>query len=334
MTELFKMSLSASVLIAAIAALRAIAINRMPKKAFLALWAVAVIRLLIPFSLSSPLSYELLLMELRQSANPTPLNALASALNAGESVVILTAVWSSGAAVIFLFFVTTHLLSRREYKTSLPVTGVFVADWSKRHPMRRRVQIRQSDKVSAPFTYGIGKPVVLLPKTMDMGNTAELEYVLAHEYTHIRRLDVLKKWILLLAASLHWFNPLAWLMYILANRDIELSCDETVVRHYGETAKSSYALALIGLEEKRGRRMCSAFSGNTIEKRIHSIMKSRKVSLASAVLAVVIVCVLAGVFATTAAEIDNSIVYSGVYGPGETAPAGDVSTINAETLTN
>jgi hypothetical protein len=106
-----------------------------------------------------------------------------------------------------------------------------------------------------------------------------------------------------------------------------------VVRHFGEAAKSPYALALIGLEEKRSRSMCSAFAGNTIEKRIHSIMKSRKITLASAVLAVIMVFAVAAVFATTAAGTDNSAIYSGVYGPGEAAPAGDVSTTNAETLT-
>jgi beta-lactamase regulating signal transducer with metallopeptidase domain len=216
----------------------------------------------------------------------------------------------------------------------LPVNSVFVEGWSKRHPMGRRVQIRQSDKVSAPFTYGIWKPVVLLPKTMDMCNRTELEYVLAHEYTHIRRFDVLKKWILLLVVSVHWFNPLAWVMYILANRDIELSCDEAVIHHFGETAKSTYALALIGLEEKRSRSMCSAFAGSTIEKRIQSIMKSRKFSLASAALAFAMVCAVAVVFATTAAQIDNSIIYSGVYGPGEVGPIGDAITTDAEALTN
>jgi beta-lactamase regulating signal transducer with metallopeptidase domain len=331
MTELLKMSLSASALIAAIAALRGIALNWMPKKAFLALWTVAVIRLLIPFTLSSPFSYELLLMDAGRPANPAPLDALLSAVTAADSAVTFTAVWLGGAAVIFAFFVATHLLSRREYKTSLPVHSDFITEWSKMHPLRRRVQIRQSDRISAPFTYGILKPVLLLPKTMDMGNQTELEYVLAHEYTHIRCFDVLKKWILLLAASAHWFNPLAWVMYILANRDIELSCDEAVVRHFGEAAKSPYALALIGLEEKRSRSMYSAFAGSTIETRIHSIMKSRKLTLASVVLAAAIVLAVAAVFATTATEA-GSAVYSGVYGPGEAAPADDVSAVDAETL--
>ena len=79
-----------------------------------------------------------------------------------------------------------------------------------------------------------------------------LRYVLEHEFVHIRRFDALWKLLLLAAACAHWFNPLVWVMYVLANRDLELSCDETVVRRFGG-ARASYARVLIGMEaEKSG----------------------------------------------------------------------------------
>lgn len=99
-----------------------------------------------------------------------------------------------------------------------------------------------------------------------------------------------------------WFNPFAWVMFALANRDIELSCDETVVRTFGETIKSAYALTLIGLEEKKSRLtpLVNNFSKNAIEERIVSIMKIKKTSLLGIFLAFTLVVGTVTVFATNA----------------------------------
>ena len=94
-------------------------------------------------------------------------------------------------------------------------------------------------------------PVILMPTSTKWENTDSLEYVLAHEYVHIRRFDSIRKLALIVVLCVHWFNPLVWGMYVLANRDIELSCDEAVVRLFGESAKTAYARALISMEETR-----------------------------------------------------------------------------------
>ena len=78
-----------------------------------------------------------------------------------------------------------------------------------------------------------------------------MAYVLEHELVHIRRLDALWKPLLALTACVHWFNPLAWAMYVLANRDMELRCDEAVIRRFGADSRSAYALALLSMEENR-----------------------------------------------------------------------------------
>ncbi|MDR0197594.1 MAG: M56 family metallopeptidase, partial [Oscillospiraceae bacterium] len=153
------------------------------------------------------------------------------------------------------------------------------------------------------MTYGIWKPVILLPKNTDWRDEPRLRYVLAHEITHIRRFDILLKWLLAAAVCVHWFNPLVWVMYILANRDIELSCDEAVVRTFGETAKSAYALTLIGLEERKSgfSPLCNNFAKNAIEERIESIMKIKKKTFAGMAAAGVLTLSLAlGMLATSA----------------------------------
>jgi len=91
----------------------------------------------------------------------------------------------------------------------------------------------QSDRITTPVAVGIIKPWIILPKFMDLNDTQLLRYVFTHEYYHIRRFDALWKMIFVFALCIHWFNPMVWVMFILACRDIELTCDEMVIRHFG-----------------------------------------------------------------------------------------------------
>ena len=106
----------------------------------------------------------------------------------------------------------------------------------------------------------------------------QLQYVLSHEYVHIYRYDTVTKLIATLALCIHWFNPFVWVMYILFNRDIELACDESVIRQFGEKSKSAYSLMLINMEATKSGLLpfCNSFSKNAIEERITAIMKTKK----------------------------------------------------------
>jgi beta-lactamase regulating signal transducer with metallopeptidase domain len=160
-------------------------------------------------------------------------------------------VWSTVAIIMVSFFLVTHLRCLKKYKTALPVNGYVFNRCLREHPIRRTVQIRQLDTIAVPLTYGIWRPVILLPKIISSKDEWRLKYILAHELVHIKRFDTLRKWLLAAALCIHWFNPLVWAMYVLANRDIELACDEAVVRAFGQTSRSQYALALIGMEEAK-----------------------------------------------------------------------------------
>ena len=141
--------------------------------------------------------------------------------------------------------------------------------------MKRPILVRQSDRISAPLTYGIFRPVILMPKKMDWKNEKQLQYVLSHEYVHICRYDTVTKLVATLALCIHWFNPFVWVMYILFNRDIELACDESVIRQFGEKSKSAYSLMLINMEATKSGLLpfCNNFSKNAIEERITAVMK-------------------------------------------------------------
>lgn len=137
---------------------------------------------------------------------------------------------------------------------------------------------------------------------MDWSDEKQLQYIFAHEYAHIRRFDAVTKLFLTAALCIHWFNPLVWAMYILSNRDIELSCDEAVVRSFGETIKSSYARILVSMEEKKSAftPYYNSFSKNAIEERIVAIMKIKKTSMIAVLIAVTMVIGVTTVFATSA----------------------------------
>lgn len=110
-----------------------------------------------------------------------------------------------------------------------------------------------SEGLASPLTYGLLWPVILLPADLEAGPQEALEYALLHEYVHVRRLDALAKPLFSLCLCLYWFDPLVWLMYELAGRDMELACDEAVLRRSGWRA-SDYALSLIALAGRGQRR--------------------------------------------------------------------------------
>jgi beta-lactamase regulating signal transducer with metallopeptidase domain len=308
-----QMSFSGAVMILVITVLRALTIHRLPKKTFLALWGITLVRLLIPFSLPSLFSvYSLFGTSAQQTTvanNTAAVLVPTEQITATEEAVTKTTasisvwlvIWVVGALVCALFFAFTYWKCLREFQTSLPVENDFTKRWLTDHPLKRSIAIRQSDRISAPLTFGILHPVILMPKTTDWHDETALKYVMAHEYVHIRRFDTVTKLVLMVTLCVHWFNPLVWVMYVLANRDLELSCDESVIRLFGENTKSAYAQTLIRMEETRSglTPLCNSFSKNAMEERIIAIMKTKKTSWAAALAAITLVAGVTTAFATT-----------------------------------
>lgn len=309
--SLLQMSFTGGILILAVIVIRALAINMLPKKAFNALWWISVVRLMIPFSIPSAFSvYSLMGSHApgngSQAIRVLPIGASGQAASMPDSITnavsTWTVVWAAGVLVCAVFFSLAYWKCRKEFQTSIPVGNDFTENWLSVHQQGRRISIRQSGRFSAPLTYGVLHPVILMPTSTKWENTDSLAYVLAHEYVHIRRFDSIRKLVLIVVLCVYWFNPLVWVMYILANRDIELSCDEAVVRFFGENTKAAYARALISMEETRSglTPLCSSFSKNAIEERITAIMKIKKTTVFSLVLAGFIVVGTATAFATSA----------------------------------
>lgn len=315
--SLFQMSVAGGVLILLIVVIRALAIHRLPKTTFLALWMIAALRLLLPFSIPLPFNIHIGLDIFSNVVQELPSGNIASTLPgdsppsydigtavpspATEHISTFEILWLVGVLLLALYFFISYFRSMRKFRMSIPDNTPYIQNWLAAHQITRPLAVRSSDLISSPLTYGILRPVILLPKKLDRNDPVALKYVLTHEYVHIRRFDAITKILFAAVLCIHWFNPFVWVMYVLANRDIELSCDAWVIRMMGEKNRSSYALMLIKMEERRNgmSALCSHFGKNAISERIEAIMKFKKTSILACAFALVLVVGATTAFATS-----------------------------------
>lgn len=321
---LLQISFSGAVMVPVISVMRALFAKQFPQKTFVLLWEIALLRLIIPVAIPSVFSvYSLLNRNI-------PVQEAASGMEGKPDHVILQPgmdefaantggvpgqqsgttpfawwmlVWLTGTFLCLALVLVSYVHWYRKFRVSASVSDEWVSQWLKNHPLRRSVRIRQSEKICAPLTYGIVRPVILIPENVFLENREQMECILLHEYMHIRRCDTALKLIAVFALCVHWFNPMVWLLYALLNRDIELACDEAVVSRLGEGARAGYARTLILLEEQKSglALIGSHFSKNTTEERITAIMRSKRVTTGTMIVSAALLAAFVVLFATSPA---------------------------------
>lgn len=298
--KLVNLSISASWLILAVLVLRVV-LKKAPKWVMPLLWGVVALRLVCLFSIESALSLipsaetipSEIVTETREPVlyeqatldivtNPTLPSAAevpvgVSRQQAQVDFNIYSVLWLAGMAALLVH----ALVSAGKLKRKL-ATAILLRD-----------NIYESEFVDSPFVFGVVKPNIYLPMHMDEGTAA---YVIAHECAHLARRDHWWKVLGYLVLALHWFNPLVWVAYILFCRDIELACDEKVVKGLDGAARADYSQALLSCAApKRAVAACPlAFGEGNIKTRVKSALHYKKPAFwvaAAAVLAVVIVAV-------------------------------------------
>ena len=298
--KLVNLSISASWLILAVLVLRVV-LKKAPKWVMPLLWGVVALRLVCLFSIESALSLipsaetipSEIVTETREPVlyeqatldivtNPTLPSAAevpvgVSRQQAQVDFNIYSVLWLGGMAALLVH----ALVSAGKLKKKL-ATAILLRD-----------NIYESEFVDLPFVFGVVKPNIYLPMHMDEGTAA---YVIAHERAHLARRDHWWKVLGYLVLALHWFNPLVWVAYILFCRDIELACDEKVVKGLDGAARADYSQALLSCAApKRAVAACPlAFGEGNIKMRVKSALHYKKPAFwvaAAAVLAVVIVAV-------------------------------------------
>jgi beta-lactamase regulating signal transducer with metallopeptidase domain len=320
MNELFlkiiNMSISASWLILAVLILRLV-LKKAPKWVNVLLWGIVAVRLICPFSFESALSLipssETIPLDIEMAAKPTidsgvpainsvvnpvlssfapPQHVLTSANPLQIWIPILNIIWLIGVGAILLYTAVSYWRLCRKVDTAV----------------RYKDNIFQSENVSSPFVLGIIKPRIYLPFNM---NGQDLEHVVAHEQAHIRRKDHWWKPLGFFLLTIYWFNPLMWLAYVLLCRDIELACDEKVIKELGNEQRADYTQALVACSVNR--RMIAAcplaFGEVGVKDRVKSVMNYKKPAFWIIILAVIACVIVAVCFLTNPMgfQFDESI---------------------------
>lgn len=303
----FNLSVSASWLVLAVLAVRLL-LDRLkaPKWTHPLLWAVVGLRLALPFSIPSPLSLipsaqtlsphtvhydpaptiQSGIRVINNAVNPVLSEAFAAppvtSVNPLDTAVFLfSLLWVSGMAALALYALVSYLRLRARVRTAV----LF------------RDNIYQSETVVSPFVLGLFRPKIYLPFQMAEGDMA---HVIAHEEAHLRRWDHWIKPLGFLLLTLYWFNPLLWAAYALLCRDLELACDERVVRTMDPAGRADYAQALLTCAHPRHvLQVCPlAFGEVGIKARIKGILNYKKPAFWAAALALILCAVLAVCFLT------------------------------------
>ena len=302
--KIINMSISASWLVLAVLLLRLV-LKKAPKWISVLLWGFVAIRLICPFSIESVLSLipsaETVSPDIMMDWTPeisTGIGSVDTVINpiitqtfapnpatSANPLQILIPVagmaWLAGIAIMLIYTAISYFLLRRKVATAVLL----------------RKNIYQSENVDSPFVLGIIKPKIYLPFRMDGQN---LEHVIAHEESHIRRKDHWWKPFGFVLLALHWFNPLMWLAYVLLCRDIELACDEKVIKEMDNENRADYTQALVACSVNR-RRIAAcplAFGEVGVKERVKSVMNYKKPAFWIIVAAIIICGVVAVCFLT------------------------------------
>lgn len=278
-----------------------IPLKKAPKVFSYALWAVVLFKLLCPFTIETALSL------FPVKAKPVPQNIIysqtpsidsgihfvdnsinraitntvptanpAASVNPMQFIMfVLSCIWLAGMAMLLLYAIVSYFRLKYRLRVAIPV----------------HKNIYKTDRIKTAFVLGFMCPKIYMPSGL---SEQEMDYILKHEQTHIRRRDYLIKPLAFIAVCVHWFNPLIWFSYYLAMRDMELSCDESVLKHYGSDIRRDYSNSLLSLSVKQSGLISPLAFGETgVKGRIKNVLNYKKPALWVSIVAITAVIVAA-----------------------------------------
>ncbi len=302
--NLLNISITATWFIIAVIIFRVV-FKKVPKSVNCILWCLVILRLVLPFSIESPFSFignttpvksSQFYIESTESVAPQKSgNAEVVGNSASDDLVavkpenkktidlteIISVIWVSGSGVMFLYALLSYIKIRNKVKERLPY----------------QKSVYLCENISTPFILGVIKPEIYIPVSI---SEEDALFVIKHEKTHLKRLDHLLKPLGFLVLSVYWFNPAIWVLYILLCRDIELACDEKVIKELGEENKKAYSNTLIDCSaERKIITACPlAFGETSVKTRVKSILKYKKPAIWLIIISLIVTLILTVGFLT------------------------------------
>lgn len=260
-------------------------LKKAPKIFPYALWGIVLFRLLCPFSFESvlsliPMAKSPISQDIIYSAAPQINTGIAAfdnvinpilpvASNISESInpiqiwlFIGTVVWAIGMATMVIYSVVAYIKLKRSLIGAAPL----------------KANIYLADHISSPFVMGLFKPKIYLPSSL---SDSEKDYIIAHEMCHIRRFDHITKIIAFAALTIHWFNPLVWIAFIASGKDMEMSCDEAVMKKMNTDIRTEYSQSLLrfGTAKRMIHATPLAFGEGNTRSRVKNVLNYKKPAL-------------------------------------------------------
>lgn len=232
--SLYRMSIAGGFLILGILLVRRLPSHLLHRNHIRRLWFLSVLRLLVP------VFFSVLPFSVRKASffheNVPLLSSLRPAF---------LPVWALGAIVIAMLYLIPHMRRRLLYAAAIPAADPIVQQWIQERNFASAPIIKQSDRIPSPLVYGLFRPVILLPHHFHSLTPWQKVCVLEHELIHIKHHDLIYKHLAAAALCLHWMNPLVWLLFRLSQQDLELACDEALLRSLPPAQYESYARLLL-----------------------------------------------------------------------------------------
>jgi len=319
------MSITASIAALAVMLIR-IPLRKAPKIFSYALWGVVLFRLIFPFSIESifslmPTSANVIPQDIVDSQTPMiqtgvqfidlqintginnalPIVTIENSVNSINVIFEIAGfIWFVGFIGLLIYAVLSYISLKRRVRFATLV----------------RDNVFETDKIKTPFVLGFIRPVIYFPTTI---NLAQHDYILKHEQVHIKRRDYLIKPFAYIVFTLHWFNPIMWVAYFLMSKDMEMSCDEAVLRNTSEDIRSEYSTSLLNLATERVRLLSPiafAFGESNVKERVENVLSFKKHSKWVTVVSVIAVVVfLVGFSSDRVLAVDAHLSLKDVYAP-------------------
>lgn len=324
--KLLETSVTTALFIVGILTVRGIGRKRIPKRLIMYLWNLALIRALLPFQIrikgislvsgqtdqttlqNFPINYSEVIQGIEKIQRVQG-NLMQSSRNFAENwQEIFNLLWLMGAICLVFYFINTYRKEFKELKKSRPCSNQTAERIIQSQSLKRTVRLYQGSVFSVPVTYGVLRPKIVFPENIEGVSRVDIRNMTFHELIHIRRFDVVMRFLLAGALCIHWFNPFVWLLYQYYLKDQEISCDECVMKQMERMESKNYIVTMIKMSSKgRALLTTSGFWGREDGKRrILEAMARKEIRKGSVLIALALSFCFVASFLTIQSSVKES----------------------------